>query len=186
MSSCYDESFFCQNPQYPDFDDIASQELRNPPSAHSIVNESIFCTPVPLDAAGEPGGLTYKDYLRGLNGKTGIYQLWIDYENCTDHDTRTMHCVYVGKGLAEGRVNSHIRTKWPKAEALYVTFYECSNRMAKYLEQLFLDTYAFYLNNNENTGSKPLFAVWDNQRHLLGTQIHEVSNLSNVDGLDDI
>jgi len=186
MSSCYDESFPCQNPDYPDFDNIASQELRNPPSAHEIVNESKFCTLVPLAEAIAVGDLTYKDYLKGLRGKTGIYQLWIDYENCTDHDTYTMHCVYVGKGLAEVRVNKHIKEKWPKAEDLYVTFYECTNRMAKYLEQLFLDTYDFYLNENENTGSKPLFAVWDNERHFLGTEIHAVSSLSNINCLDDL
>lgn len=186
MSSCHDGSFPCQNPDYADFDIIASQELLNPPSAHKIVNESTFCTFVPLDEAIELGDLTHKDYLKGLCGRTGIYQLWINFENCTDHGTYTMLCVYVGKGLAEVRVNSHIKEKWPKKEDLYVTFYECTNRMAKYLEQLFLDTYAFYLNNNENTGSRYLFAVWDNERHLLGTEIHEVSRLSNINCLDDL
>lgn len=186
MSSCYDGSFPCQNPDYPDFDKIALEELRNPPSAYEIVSESKFCTFVPIDEAIQIGDLTHKDYLKGLRDKNGIYQLWINFENCTDHDTYTMHCVYVGKGLAEVRVNHHIKEKWPKTEVLYVTFYECTNRKAKYLEQLFLDTYNFYLNKYENPGSGHLFAVWDNERHLLGTQLHELSNLSNITSMDDL
>lgn len=186
MSSCHDGSFLCQNPAYADFDEIASRELLSPPSAVEIVNESKFCTLVPLDEAFQLNDLTYKDYLKGLRSKTGIYQLWINYENCTDHDTYVMHCVYVGKGFAGKRVNKHIIEKWPKEEELYVTFYECTNRMAKYLEQLFLDTYNFYLNNNENTGAKSLFAVWDKERHLLGTELYEISNLSNIRNLDDL
>jgi len=132
------------------------------------------------------GDLTHRDFLKGLSGKSGIYQLWIDYEKCTDHDTYTMLCVYVGKGLAEVRINSHIKNKWPQGANLYVTFYECSNRIAKYLEQLFLDTYGFYLNSNENPGSNHLFAVWDNERHLLGTELLAVSARIRLDWLDDL
>ena len=186
MSSCYDGSFPCQNPDYPDFDKIASKEIRNPPTAYEIVNESEFCTFIPLGEVHQLGDITHKDYLKGLRGKTGLYQLWINYENCTDHDTYTMQCVYVGKGFAEIRVTRHIQEKWPKTEELYVTFYECTNRIAKYLEQLFLDTYSFCLNNNENLGTKDLFAVWDNQRQLLGTELLEISSRSNINGLDDL
>ena len=184
MSSCYDGSFPCQNPDYAVFDDVATRELRNPPAAHAIVNDSRFCTPIPIDEACQLSDLDHKDYLALLRGKTGLYHLWIDYEHCTDHDTRTMLCVYVGKGLAEVRISAHIRDKWPRAEQLYVTFYECSNRMAKYLEQLFLDTYAFHLNTNENPGDADLFAVWDGERHLLGTVLNEVSARSKLDGFE--
>jgi hypothetical protein len=186
MSSCYDGSFPCQNPKYSEFDAVALKEINNPPSVHSIVNQSEFCTVIPLDEKFRLGDLSHKDYLKGLHDKIGIYQLWINYENCTDHDTYTMHCVYVGKGFAEMRVNEHIQEKWPKSETLYVSFYECSNRMAKYLEQLFLDTYSFYLNNNENPGTGHLFAVWDNERHLLGTELHAISMRSNIKCLEDL
>jgi hypothetical protein len=56
-------------------------------------------------------------------------------------------------------------------------FYECENRLAKYLEQLFLDTYKFHLNKAENCGEKNLYAVWDDDRHHHGTNIHEVANI---------
>jgi hypothetical protein len=186
MASCYDGSFPCQDPTYPGFDKIAGEELLKPPSANEIANQSEFCTFVPLDEAISAGDLTQKDFLKGLSGKSGLYQLWIDYENCTDHNTYTMLCVYVGKGLAEVRITSHIKNKWPEGVNLYVTFYECPNRLAKYLEQLLLDTYSFYLNSNENTGSAHLFAVWDNERHLLGTELNAVSARSSLSSLADL
>jgi len=165
---------------------VAESELRNPPSASQIINESEFCTFVPIDEAIQLGDLTNKDYLRGLRSKVGLYHLWVGYDNCDDHETHTMLCVYVGKGLAEARINSHIKEKWPKQEQLYVSFYGCSNRISKYLEQLFLDTYKFHLNSNENCGTKYLFAVWNQDRHFLGTELHSVSNLSKITSLDDI
>lgn len=130
--------------------------------------------------------ITYKYFLKGLHGKSGLYHLWIDYDNCDEHETYTMLGVYVGKGLAEIRVEDHIKSKWPKEQILYVSFYECSNRIAKYLEQLFLDKYKFHLNRNENPGTESLFAVWSHARHFLGTELHSVSNLSKIDSLDDL
>ena len=186
MSKCIDQEFPCQNPDYSEFDNSAQSELRNHPSASQIVNSSEFCTFIPIDKAMQLGDLTHKHYLKGLRGKTGIYHLWVNYDNCDDHETHTMLCVYVGKGFAEARIINHIKEKWPQEEHLYVSFYECSNRISKYLEQLFLDTYIFYLNTNENSGNKFLFAVWDDERHFLGTELHAVSNLSNVNTLDDL
>jgi hypothetical protein len=51
---------------------------------------------------------------------------------------------------------------------------------------LFLDIYRFHLNSNENCGTKHLLAVWDHDRHFLGTELHSVTNLSNITGLDDL
>lgn len=181
MPKCTDQEFPCQNPAYSGFDSIAKTDLSAIPPVSQVVNNSYFCTFVPIDEAIQHGDLTYKDYLKGLRGKTGLYHLWVDYDNCDDHDTYTMLCVYVGKGLAEARVTSHIKTKWPNKQGLYVTFYECNNRISKYLEQLFLDTYAFYLNKNENSGTEHLFAVWDHDRYILGTEMYSVSNLIESD-----
>lgn len=186
MFKCLDQNFPCQNPDYTDFDSVINLELKCPLSASQIINESEFCTFVPIDEVIQLGDLTHKDYLKSLRGRVGIYHLWVDYDNCDDHKTNTMLCVYVGKGLAEARINSHIKRIWPQQESLYVSFFECSNRIAKYLEQLFLDTYSFYLNKNENCGKKDLFAVWDRERHLDGTEMYAVSNLSNISSLDDI
>lgn len=177
MSSCYDGSFPCQDPKYCEFDKIAAAELAHPLTAHQIVNESVYCTYIPLEVDTVLDEVAYKTYLDGLKGKQGVYQMWIDYEHCTDHSTHTMLCVYVGKGWAAGRIDTHIQSKWPAAAALYVTFYECSNRMSKYIEQLFLDTYAFHLNTNENPGTDHLFGVWSDEDHLLGTELNRVSGM---------
>lgn len=188
MSSCYDGSFVCQNPLYLDFDEITAQEIIKPPSAHEIINHSTYCTWLPINEEDIIGNLNHKMYLKGLKGKTGLYHLWIDHENCTDHDTRTMFGVYVGKGFAKDRINSHIKEKWRKQGevSLYASFYECSNRISKYLEQLFLDKYNFILNEYENPGTEKLYAVWDEERHFLGTEANEVSNLSTIRSMEDL
>ncbi|ENW53958.1 hypothetical protein F917_00275 [Acinetobacter baumannii NIPH 67] len=177
MSNCIDQQFPCQNPDYYDFDVITKAELFNPPTASQIINESKFCTFIPTDVFLQLDELCIRDYLQSLKGKMGLYHLWIDYDNCDEHDTCTMLCVYVGKGQVERRILNHIREKWPKKEYLYVSFYECDNRIAKYLEQLFLDTYNFHFNCSENSGNKNLFAVWDSDRHLHGTESATLSNI---------
>lgn len=111
MSSCHPGEFFCQNPQYPNFDDIARKELNNPPSVHEIINLSIFCTRLPLDDQDILGSLTHQMFFKGLSTKCGLYHLWVDFENCTDHDTHTMKCIYAGKGIAEDRINDHVIKK---------------------------------------------------------------------------
>ena len=188
MSSCHLGEFLCQDPQYPEFDHIAQAELKNPPSVQEIINQSVFCTHLPLDDENILGNLTHQIFLKGLNAKSGLYHLWVDFENCTDHDTHTMKCVYVGKGGAEGRINDHVTKKVLKntGVSIYASFYECSNRMSKYLEQLFLDTYAFSLNKYENPGTNELFAVWDDERYSLGTEANAVSSLSNIRCMDDL
>lgn len=188
MSSCYLGEFLCQNPLYSEFDDIAKKELVRPPSAHEIINQSAFCTFLPLDDDLIIGNLTHRIFLKGLNAKEGIYHLWVDFENCTDHETHTMKCIYVGKGTAEGRINDHVIKKELKNTGvhIYASFYECSNRMSKYLEQLFLDIYKFSLNKNENPGTIELFAVWDEERYAMGTEALAASALSSIQCTEDL
>jgi len=68
---------------------------------------------------------------------------------------------------------------------LYVTFHECENRLAKNYEQLFLDTYKFRLNENENKGTKALYAVLDKERVTIGTHSNEISSYSKIQSPDD-
>ncbi len=115
----------------------------------------------------------------------GIYFLWIKYDNCDDHGKHTMLCQYVGKGPPNTRVPQHIKEKWSKDVELYVTFHECENRLAKYYEQLFLDKYEFELNTSENKGTHHLYAVWDEERYTIGTDLNEISNYSKMNSPDD-
>ena len=185
LTKCVLQEFPCQNPDYSKFDKIASGELANSIPASIIINDSAFCTMIPTDKDLQVGDITHKTYLKALVGQTGLYHLWIDYDNCDDHENYTMLCIYVGKGIAELRIDDHIRRRWPKEAQLYVTFTEIENRLSKYYEQLFLDIYDFNLNRNENRGEEELYAVWPEELHNIGTQTHDVSNRSNMSGLDD-
>ncbi len=185
MPKCIYQGFPCQNPDYSDFDRTAKNELKTPTSASDIVNDSWFCSTVPTDKNFQIGDLTTSKFLRPMRGKIGIYHLWSEYDHCDDHETHTMQCEYVGKGPPDIRVADHIKNKWMSGVMLYVSFHECKNRLAKYYEQLFLDTYQFKLNTNENNGTKILYAVWDNERFSLGTHMNEISSYSKMDSPDD-
>lgn len=186
MTKCIDQEFPCRNLDYDEFDKIVNSELINPICAHELVNESEFCMAIPVDEEFIIGDLNHKLYLKTLSGQSGLYHLWVDYENCDDHDAHTMSGVYVGKGPPDIRIASHIKSKWTNGVLLYATFTEMNNRLSKYYEQLFLDSYNFILNKAENTGRKKLYAVWDRERHDLGTHANEVSSLSKIQGFDDL
>lgn len=144
-----------------------------------IINESDFCTSLSIDVIEEHQGdfLTVNEHLAGLKNKNGLYHLWVDHNNCTDHDIYSMICVYVGKGVVLDRVKKHIKEKWPNEETMHISFYECENRISKYLEQLFLDTYDFHLNKSENTGNGTLYARWSDERYNLSTEIQSMANI---------
>jgi hypothetical protein len=172
MYQCEDHGIPCLENDYHKFDDICKSELIKPILVDEIVNKSKFCTAIAIDILNSDihsEDLSLRDYLSDLNGKTGVYHLWIEVGNCQDHELNHLLCVYVGKGIAINRITQHIKEKWPQEELLYVTFYECENRLSKYLEQLFLDSYKFYLNKDENTGKGELFARWDEFRTVHGT-----------------
>lgn len=178
MYQCEDQGVPCLENDYYRFDDICRRELSLTITVDEIINRSKYCQSLALDAIDSDGGSEFLDVneqLIGLKGKFGLYQLWIEIGNCQDHQTHSLICVYVGKGHVKGRVLSHIKTKWPKDEMLYLTFYECKNRVAKYLEQLFLDTYNFYLNTEENTGSGSLYARWSEERITHGSELYKMA-----------
>lgn len=181
MFQCEDYGVPCLQNDYDRFDDVCRSELVNVISVDEIINKSNFCMSLALDFIESTKDncefLNLNEHLTGLQGKMGLYHLWIEIGHCQDHDMHSLLCVYVGKGWAEGRILSHIKTKWPEEHMLYITFYECENRIAKYLEQLFLETYDFHLNKSENTGRGSLYARWDEERFTLGTEIYTMSDI---------
>lgn len=185
MMRCEENDFPCQNPCYEDFDKTVGEELSKPIDANSLVNLSIYCMKLPTDGDLVIGDLNHKLFLKAVNGQSGLYHLWIDHDHCDDHDTYTMLCVYVGKGPPDIRIASHIKDRWPHGIELYATFTPMENRLSKYYEQLFLDSYRFILNKAENSGTEKLYAVWDSERHFMGTHLNEVSNLSKLQSFDD-
>ncbi len=169
----YEEQIPCLTNDYDKFDSICKAELAAPVSADEIINRSGFCISLPLDLIEElqDDFLSVNELLARLRGKAGIYHLWIAKGHCEVHNIHSMICVYVGKGLAFNRVKKHIKEKWPTEETLYLSFYECENRVSKYLEQLFLDTYNYHLNTSENTGEGTLYGRWSEERYDIGTEL---------------
>ena len=168
------------------FDKLVS-EFR-PPSVNEVINQSAFCTSFQLNLVeGSIGKLTLRDFLYDLKGKMGLYFAWRDEGRCDEHGHYFVRAIYAGKGFTLGRILSHAKARFPKDEQVWVTFFECENRMAKFLEQAFLDTYEFELNKNENPGTAPLYGRWTEERFLLGTELHNVSNRPNAPkGIDDL
>ncbi|QNU62045.1 hypothetical protein [Vreelandella titanicae] len=175
MQYCeYEEQIPCLTNDYNKFDSICNAELAFPISADEIINHSDFCIILHLDLIEESQDdlLSVNEMLTGLKDKTGVYHLWIEKGHCEDHDIHSMICVYVGKGLALKRIKQHIKEKWPAEETLHISFYECENRISKYLEQLFLDTYHYHLNTSENCGEGTLYGRWSAERYDIGTELH--------------
>lgn len=165
----------CENLNHAKFDAISSEELGIDLKINDIVNES-YCVMVSIKDIDESSGLSLHETLVDLKSRMGVYALWIDHTYCYEHDMHRMLCLYVGKGYALGRIKSHIKDKWPETQLLYITFYECKNRIAKYAEQLMLDIYDFPLNKDENQAEGWLATIWSDERHSIGTHLHEISD----------
>jgi hypothetical protein len=164
----------CENLKHERFDSVSNRELRENITVHDVFNSS-YCVMLTIQGIDEKEELSIHETLSDLKGKMGVYGLWIHQSECYDHDMQRMLCLYVGKGKALSRIKSHIVKKWPEEQLLYVTFYECENRIAKYVEQLFLDSYDFPLNRDENSGEDFLATIWNGERYTLGTNLHEIS-----------
>lgn len=159
------------------FSKTIEEELRVNISLEDIIYTS-DCISISIDDDENPYPLTVNETLSVFKKKEGIYILWIKEEYCSYHnDDAKMLAIYVGKGVVENRLKVHVKTKFPKSETIYVSFFECSNRISKYIEQLFLDIYDFYLNANENKGTEYLKAIWDQPQLTNGTKTHEFANI---------
>jgi hypothetical protein len=210
MPQFFDRLCRCPEQPYTRFDNLVSTELALKVSAGLIVNESSFCTMIHRYSMSALDGLELKDLVGGLRGSMGVYHIWRDDDFCDIHQLHNLECVYVGKGKAHTRMLDHMtdslaeeaarrdpdamaalekrraedrkkkkeRFLWD--EAYWITFFECENRVAKYLEQLFLDTYHFPVNSNENPGKGELWASWEGCRYSMGTEAHAISNLPNA------
>jgi hypothetical protein len=175
----------CPNPKtinggtYPEFDKIVRDELKNLVTADQIVNNSGFCTNVPLGYLQNDfeDTVTIDDLFHRLKGRQGLYQLWV-LENyyCDIHKVVSMRCLYVGKGKVLKRAKKHIEEKWPEEGQFYISFYECENRISKYLEQLFLDIYKCDMNKHENPGVAELFGYWSLSRYGHGSETAAVAD----------
>ena len=167
----------CSKTNYDRFDIVCKKELSLDITLNDIINESDFCTSIPIAFIKETKDInddlsfTRLELIRGLKGSMGIYHIWMDIAYCDNHENFLLVCVYVGKGIVHERVLTHLKDKFQDVSKIYISFYSCENRIAKYLEQLCLDTYHFVLNTEENKkGDGKLYAKWDKERYDLGTE----------------
>lgn len=105
--------------------------------------------------------------LERISDKVGLYMHWVEYDSATDNE-HVMECVYVGKGNVQMRSYDHATNKIPQGESVHVTFFECENRIAKYLEQLILDLYRPRCNEHEVYGTEPLRSIWTDEWFDVG------------------
>lgn len=166
---------------YPEFDDVCFNELKTPILVHKIINQSKFCTNIPKGFLRNDSEdwVTVNDILSPIANKHGVYHLWHSEELlCNVHKSYKLQCLYVGKGVGDIRAKFHIKEKYPPEAQVLISFFECSNRIAKYLEQLFLDTYEFKLNGAENNKrGAPLYAYWNYARCQIGTETDRLAKL---------
>lgn len=173
---------------YSDFDRICSDELKNPIKAHAIINISEFSTFIPkgylLNDAEDTVNLS--DYLAPIRGQHGVYHLWHpEGMYCAAHDLYRLECAYVGKGLGDLRIKDHFKDKYREDAQVAISFYRCSNRIAKYLEQLFLDNYKFDINHSEmNRKGQTLYAFWMPDRYNNLQETHRLAEFSAMKGSD--
>ena len=140
---------------YDAFNQVAASELRTPIRLEDICRENIgWYTDRSIDDS----------YLAdwGLKGLSGLYFLWHKDEYCAEHERFHMRALYVGKGSIPRRLQKHWAEKPTEEQMLvYFTYAVLPNRMAKYVEQLILDTYNLPFNKSENRGKLTLCAYFD-------------------------
>lgn len=105
-----------------------------------------------------------------LQKKSGVYLLWHKGDYCAKHDTFHMRCMYVGKGTIGRRFIAHYLQKdFSEEMIIYWSYFPAINRIAKYLEQLLLDTFKFPLNRAENSGKRRLCAYYSQSEADFGS-----------------
>lgn len=92
----------------------------------------------------------------GLKNVPGVYILWHQTDYCSEHEAEHLRAFYVGKAGKdmEARLKVH-QAKKQINEVLTteVSVWQGPNRLAKYIEQLLLDSFIFPLNGYEMTGT---------------------------------
>ena len=165
--------------RYNIFDSTCESELKNPVYADDIINRSKVCIHLPKGFLknDKDDTITEQDILAPIKGKIGVYHLWFPQKQpCHVHNIYEMECAYVGKGDGLIRAKDHLKEKYPVESLFIITFYECPNRIAKYLEQLFLDKYCIWINKEETDHSGPLlYAYWSEERFYGFKQTHVIA-----------
>lgn len=149
--------------KYCVFNEICEKELKVAWRAENFANRDLYFYRVDTDAKWEStdGEISLFEppsaQLGKLKDKFGIYHIWFDHGPTSAQEDHILQAVYVGKGHLDIRLRKHVAKYLKDLGVVFITVQECENRVAKYLEQLFLDTFNFPLNIAENTGVEGYF-----------------------------
>ncbi|MGJ7523744.1 hypothetical protein ACSFA0_24935 [Variovorax sp. LT1P1] len=153
--TCFETcSCVCGEASFAAFDKVAEVEMAKPPLLREIVHAEIGWF---MARSFEDPTMNSDNW--GLGKRSGVYLLWWKDDYCAIHDRFHMRSLYAGKGFPLRRFLAHYEDKdFEEQMLVYWTFFPCKNRIAKYLEQLLLDTYKFQFNKSENPGRELLCA----------------------------
>lgn len=151
---CFNECDCCCGEHPDSFDKAILEETKFQATLEEITHSNIsWYTDRSMDNSGLVG--------LAIDEPDGIYILWHKNDYCNVHGLFHMKALYVGKGKPKRRLKIHWATKNTADEMLiYFTFYACSNRASKYIEQLLLDIYDLPMNKYENNGTATLCAYF--------------------------
>ncbi|EGU9031301.1 hypothetical protein GA076_24035 [Vibrio parahaemolyticus] len=110
--------------------------------------------------------LTLHETLSLIGNKTGVYTFWVVQDQCITHNQYKLRLVYVGKAGSDAGVSARIKSQLKRGEDFddnfFISFYECKNRTAKFIEQLVLDSYFVPYNREENPRHDPYMHMYIN------------------------
>lgn len=150
------------SPEYQQFGETLRNELRIDINLHMLCHSNIGWF---LDKSQTSP--QFDEW--NLQKESGVYLLWHKDDYCVEHRNFHMRCMYVGKGSIGRRFISHYWGKdFSEEMIVYWSYFPTVNRVAKYLEQLLLDTFKFPLNRAENLGIGCLCAYFSQSEADFG------------------
>ncbi|UOE86755.1 hypothetical protein [Vibrio splendidus] len=168
------DSKFCEIASYNLINRIIYEELTLNIKIENVVSSNIVAwNPNFEENYSTVEDLSFKDILGDYNKGIGIYMIWEVVENISHQNSYKLECVYVGKGHVEDRMLVHNGKMSSNQCDFFISFYQCKNRIAKYLEQLILDLYPVRLNKAENTAKtkgddEKLYSIVDSDEAWFG------------------
>lgn len=148
--NCYQCGCSCNNGD-TEFDIVIKSELQLPITLKDIIHSNIAWYVDKEHVHSHMMNEWFKEH------EEGIYFLWYKDEYCAKHNLFHFTSLYVGKGIIAKRVAKHwLEKEFGTDGIVYITYFKCKNRIAKYIEQLTLDVYDIPFNKNEKCGKKKL------------------------------
>ncbi|EIO9263345.1 MULTISPECIES: hypothetical protein [Vibrio] len=155
---------------YKLFNEIIREEISaQGVTFESIINQSIVFPLYKHEKEQMEGSVLYINPLLNVN-EMGLYLIWSPVGTPVN-GKMIFKCSYAGKGWAKDRIAIHEKKKLVELGYL-ITFYQCENRIAKYMEQLLMDFYNFEYNKSENRGNIDLYLIQESHVMTFGNQAY--------------